>query len=74
LTICKRSPDINGDGVVNCLDLAILQSEWGETGPDLPADLNGDDIVGLADLAILSDHWTPGQTTACPTTTTTSSP
>ena len=32
LTTCKRSPDINGDGVVNCEDVAIMSSEWGETG------------------------------------------
>ena len=66
LVECVRSPDINGDGVVNCADLAILSSEYGETGPDLSADINGDRVVNGGDLALLSHYWTPGQTTSCP--------
>ena len=47
--------DLNGDGVVNGADLAILLGAWGEGG--VPADLNGDGVVNGADLAILLGNW-----------------
>jgi hypothetical protein len=73
LTQCVRSPDINGDGQVNCADLAIMQSEWGDTGPGLSADINGDDKVNLSDLVLLANYWTgpAGGSASCPSTTTT---
>ena len=46
--------DLNGDGVVNGADLAILLSAWGGSGP---ADLDGDGAVTGADLAILLGAW-----------------
>ncbi len=46
--------DLNGDGIVNGADLAILLGAWGGRGP---ADLNGDGIVDGADLAILLGNW-----------------
>ena len=48
--------DLNGDGVVNGADLAILLGAWGGRGL---ADLNGDGEVNGADLAILLGAWTP---------------
>ncbi|TVQ30296.1 MAG: hypothetical protein EA376_13595 [Phycisphaeraceae bacterium] len=50
------SPDINGDGVVNSQDKAILLSNWGTT--EASCDLNGDGKVGSADLAILLASYT----------------
>ena len=47
--------DLNGDGIVNGADLAILLGSWGEGG--VPADLNGDGIVNGADLALLLGNW-----------------
>jgi hypothetical protein len=47
--------DLNGDGVVNGADLAILLGGWGGRGL---ADLNGDGEVNGADLAILLGAWT----------------
>ncbi|MFZ9692819.1 MAG: DNRLRE domain-containing protein [Phycisphaerales bacterium] len=46
--------DLNGDGIVNGADLAILLAAWGGDGP---ADLNGDGIVNGADLAVLLAAW-----------------
>jgi hypothetical protein len=52
--------DINQDGVVDGLDLQILQSAFGalrgETGYRADADLNRDGIVDFDDLAILTAH------------------
>lgn len=50
------SPDLNGDGVVNGADLAILLGQWGG-GAGTCADLNGDGVVNGADLAILLGAW-----------------
>jgi hypothetical protein len=49
--------DLNGDGVVNGADLAILLAAWGTAGG--LADLNGDGLVDGADLSILLSEWTP---------------
>lgn len=51
------SPDLNGDGVVNGLDLAVLLGFWGPAGGGTCADLNGDGIVNGVDLAILLGAW-----------------
>ena len=46
--------DLNGDGVVNAADLAIVLGQWGGTGT---ADLNGDGVVNAADLAVVLGAW-----------------
>lgn len=46
--------DLNGDGVVNGADLAILLGAWGGRGI---ADLDGNGVVNGADLAILLGDW-----------------
>jgi hypothetical protein len=46
--------DLDGNGVVNGLDLAVLLGAWG-TGT---YDLSGDGIIGGEDLALLLTHWT----------------
>ena len=48
--------DLNGDGRVNGVDLALVLSEWGSTTS--AADLNGDGVVDGADLAIILSNWT----------------
>lgn len=55
--------DLNGDGVVNTLDLGILLSSWTippatACAPPCPADLNGDGVVNSLDLGILLSSWT----------------
>jgi len=49
--------DLNGDGVVNAADLAILLGAWGPATPGEAADLNGDGEVNAADLAIMLGAW-----------------
>ena len=63
----SSSADLNGDGVVNGIDLGILLGSWsippgappcdGKPGP-CPADLNGDGVVDGIDLGILLADWT----------------
>ena len=50
--------DLNGDGVVNPIDLATLLGAWGPC-PGCTADINGDDVVNPIDLATLLGAWGP---------------
>jgi hypothetical protein len=47
--------DLDGDGTVGQMDLALLLGAWGTT--DSAADLDGDGVVASADLAILLGAW-----------------
>jgi hypothetical protein len=47
--------DLDGDGVVNAIDLSILIGAWGTRGG--PADLDADGVVGAGDLALLLGAW-----------------
>lgn len=52
--------DLNGDGVVNGFDLALLLGAWGACPARpaaCPADLDGNSIVNGVDLAILLASW-----------------
>ncbi|MBL9121226.1 MAG: VCBS repeat-containing protein [Phycisphaerae bacterium] len=46
--------DLNGDGVVNAVDLAILIGAWGGAGL---GDINGDGTTDAVDLALLIGSW-----------------
>lgn len=48
------SPDFNGDGLVNGLDLGILLSGWGTA----QADIDGDNLTDGSDLGLLLSAWT----------------
>ncbi len=58
--------DLNGDGIVNFGDLAILKSVFFQTNAD--SDLNGDSIVNFADLARLKAQFfrPPGPSAKAP--------
>ena len=45
--------DVNGDGVVNILDLVAVANAFGEAEPDL----NGDGIVNILDLVIVANAF-----------------
>ncbi len=53
-TIKDRYLDINGDGVVNILDLVKVASNFGETGTN-SADVNGDGVVNIQDLVLVAN-------------------
>lgn len=50
--------DLNGDGLINLVDLAILMNNYGKTGA-LPGDLNQDQKVDDADLRLFSQQYRP---------------
>jgi len=50
--------DLNGDGMVNGADLAILLGGWGPCA-GCPGDLDGDGDIDGADLATLLGAWGP---------------
>ncbi len=51
------TPDLNGDGLVDGVDLGLLLVEWGEEGDCLAADFNGDQVVNGADFGLLLVAW-----------------
>jgi hypothetical protein len=60
--------DLNGDLLVNCLDLAIVKASFGkrtgQPGFDVRADVNRDGLVDVRDLAVVSQKLASG--TKCP--------
>ena len=46
--------DVNHDSVVNILDLVLVASQFGTTGPSI-ADLNGDNTVNIQDLVLVAN-------------------
>ena len=53
------SSDVNGDGIVNILDLVSVSSNFGKTGQP-PADVNGDGIVNIIDLVKVAGEMGAG--------------
>ena len=45
--------DVNGDGVINILDLAAVAANFGQTGQN-PADVNGDGVVNVNDIVLVA--------------------
>ena len=48
-TVDDLTEDVNGDGIVNILDLVSVSANFGQTGENT-ADVNGDGIVNIVDL------------------------
>ena len=63
--IYKRPPDpvvaadINGDGLVNILDLVLISANFGKAGQN-PADVNGDGVVNIVDLVKVAGEMGAG--------------
>jgi len=51
--------DINGDGIVDVTDAAIMGANWMQTVPPgyYKADLNQDGIIDVEDASIRGAHW-----------------
>jgi hypothetical protein len=49
--------DVNDDGVVNILDLVLVASNFGETGPDNRGDVNRDGVVNIQDLVLVASGF-----------------
>jgi hypothetical protein len=49
--------DVNGDGVVDVVDMLALLAAWGPCAPPCPADLDGDGVVSVTDFLLLLANW-----------------
>ncbi|MHC4455510.1 MAG: choice-of-anchor Q domain-containing protein [Planctomycetota bacterium] len=49
--------DLNNDGIVNYLELALLIAEWLQSGGELQTDFYEDDFIDSADYAELAAQW-----------------
>ena len=66
MTVVPQLPgDANFDGIVNGLDVALVASNWLQTGN---GDVNGDGVVNGLDIALISSNWlhTAGGATSVP--------
>ena len=63
--VYKRPPDpvasvdVNGDGIVNILDLVLISANFGKTGQN-PADVNNDGVVNIVDLVKVASEMGAG--------------
>ena len=68
VTITSVPGDVNGDGVVDCLDLALVKASFGkktgQPGFNANADVNHDGVVNVFDLALVARLVHTG--TTCP--------
>jgi len=68
VTVVSVPGDVNGDGVVNCLDLDLVKAAFGtktgQPGFNPNADVNHDGVVNVLDLAFVASQL-PAATT-CP--------
>ena len=58
LDLPVRSPDFNGDGIVDSADVCIMVDHWGTDEPlcDIAPPPSGDGIIDVLDLILLSEH------------------
>lgn len=48
--------DINGDGVINTIDLFLIYDNYFARGQNVPEDLNGDQVVNSLDVSIIVNN------------------
>ena len=51
----QQAGDVNGDGIVNGQDIAVVASHWLQDTS--VGDANGDGIVNGQDIALIASHW-----------------
>ena len=52
--------DLNGDGVLNILDLVLITAHFGESEDSHQADINGDSFVNILDLVLIAGFLDAG--------------
>ncbi len=54
----RFSPDLNGDGIVDCADMCVMVDHWHTDNPlyDIAPAPFGDGIVDVQDLIVLAEH------------------
>ncbi|MBC24502.1 MAG: hypothetical protein CMJ32_11400 [Phycisphaerae bacterium] len=52
---CGCAADLDDNGLIDGMDLAILLAAWDQPGS--PADLDGDGLVGGGDIGVLLSQW-----------------
>ena len=67
--VALRGGDVNGDNLINILDIGLIVSKFGQAGVavqsgsvdcsvvDEAADINDDSLVNISDLAIVAGNW-----------------
>lgn len=67
-TVVALPGDVNGDGVLDCRDTAVVKASFGKRagalGFDARADTNGDGVVDIRDLSFVAQKLPAGST--CP--------
>ena len=59
--------DLDGNGRVDLLDVAIMQGNWGMTGASRDqGDLNGDGIINRPDIVIITGQFNPSLSAPAP--------
>jgi hypothetical protein len=54
--LCFALGDINSDGNIDSIDLAIVLNQWGDSKGS--ADIDGNGIVDGGDLTVVLSNWT----------------
>jgi hypothetical protein len=59
LQVTRPPWDVNGDHVIDVLDLTAIGSHWGERGTPgwIPEDANQDGVIDVGDTVIVGAHW-----------------
>lgn len=55
--VAQTPGDVNGDKIVNALDLSILLTNWSKSATRAQGDLSGDGVANALDLSILLTNW-----------------
>ena len=49
--------DLNGDGVINIVDITLVSRDWGDACCVLFGDLDGDGDVDVDDIGLVASRW-----------------